>query len=419
MDLLKPSSTLLEARSRLAASLRLTTPAAISRDAAHKIRQALSTRSPKARAQVASILRGLRLLQLPKLSSQLQSPIQPLRLPLHAKLHAMLRLGDLEGIRLSLQKMMKDGYCVHFTSATIAFSALADPTHKNSYCLHEFRNKPGWKPPQMRKGRVFSMLWYMQFVRDISPKKHTMIMRDLVIKRYLVLTARIFYDMLRQDTPRIRQGDIDVFVALANVAGAMARSPIERDRISGEYTLVMVAHMLEQGMLPFRRFDRLIRTLFDFSYAEGESTAGVKTYCCAMLISYVDKLGKSPIPLSAWPDARTSKSLLHCIVNYWQDAAATWTVIRHVALWGNAVALPYKVFTESLCKKLTGGKLDEKFVKEFREFMPGRVIGRPDGKKVVQRTIKDTLGKARTQIIPYDVFVRTHPEVVHKLLEGP
>ena len=111
MDLLKPSSTLLEARSRLAASLRLTTTAAISRDAARKIRQALS-RSPKARSQVATVLRGLRLLQLPKPSSRLQSSIQPLRLPLHAKLHAMLRLGDLEGTRLSLQNMMKDGYRV-------------------------------------------------------------------------------------------------------------------------------------------------------------------------------------------------------------------------------------------------------------------------------------------------------------------
>ena len=192
MDLLKPSSTLLEARSRLAASLRLTTPAAISRDAARKTRQALSTLSPKARAQVATVLRGLRLLQLPKPSSQLQSPIQPLRLPLHAKLHAMLRLGDLEGTSLSLQNMMKDGYHVHFTSATITFSALADRAHKNSYCLHEFRNEPGWKPPEMRKGRVFSVLRYMQFVRDLSPKKHTTLMRDLVIKRYLVLTARIF-----------------------------------------------------------------------------------------------------------------------------------------------------------------------------------------------------------------------------------
>ena len=186
----------------------------------------------------------------------------------------------------------------------------------------------------MKKGQVFSMLQYMQFVRDLSPNKHTTLMRDLVIKRYLVLTARIFYDVLRQDTPRMRQGNINVFVALANVAGAMARSPIERDRISGEYTLVMVVHMLEQGMLPFGRFDRLIRTLFDFSYVKGESMAGVKTYCCAVLKSYMDKLGKSPIPLSAWQDARTSKSLLHCIVNYWKDAAAVWTVICHVALWG-------------------------------------------------------------------------------------
>lgn len=330
----------------------------------------------------------------------------------------MLRLGDLEGTRVSLNTMMKYGYPIHFRSASIAFSALADHAHKHSYCLHEFRNEPGWTPPPRRKGPIFSVLRYMQTVREFFPKKHTSFMRELVAKRYLVLAARIFYDVMQQDAPRMREGDVEVFIALMSVAGTKARSPVEQDRISGEYTFAILAHMLDQGKLPLSRLDRVIRTLFEFAYSEGGSVAGVKTYCRGVLKSYVDKLGQSPIPLRAWPDARTSRTLLHCIVDHWKDPAAVWTVIRHVGLWKDTVTLPYEVFTEVLCKKLTGGSLDQKFVEEFREYMPGRVVVRPDGKKVVQRTLKDASGTARVRIIPYDVFVRTHPELVQYLVEG-
>jgi len=107
----------------------------LSRDSARRIREALHADSPDSRRKVGQILQNIR--TQPPIPD---SSFQPLRLPMHATTHALLRLGDLQGARRMLQTMMEQDYRVRTRSADTAFSTFIDHAQTNLFWHHEVRN---------------------------------------------------------------------------------------------------------------------------------------------------------------------------------------------------------------------------------------------------------------------------------------
>ena len=127
----------------------------LSRDSARRIREALHADSPDSRRKVGQILQNIR--TQPPIPD---SSFQPLRLPMHATTHGLLRLGDLQGARRMLQTMMEQDYRVRTRSADTAFLTFIDHAQTNLFWHYEFRNDPAWRPPKPRNTHTANMTTY-------------------------------------------------------------------------------------------------------------------------------------------------------------------------------------------------------------------------------------------------------------------
>ncbi|EDR01735.1 uncharacterized protein LACBIDRAFT_332987 [Laccaria bicolor S238N-H82] len=286
--LMKLSSTLLQAANRQVVPTidQHNRAVLLSRDSARRIREAfLHDNSPDARRKVGQILQNIR--TQPPIPD---SSFQPLRLPMHTTTHGLLRLGDLQAARRMLQTMMERDYRVRSRSADTAFSMFIDHAQTNLFWHHEFRNNPAWKPPKPRNTHLWTAVLYMQFIREFSPDLHYSLLREIIFKKYLVLAARVLYDVVN-DQKKVDQRDAELYLELGQTARRLCAAPLKSKQIMGAYTFAILASVLklEAGKEALGKYANVIAGMFHATHPREDTAA----YCRFALESFMSDISGS------------------------------------------------------------------------------------------------------------------------------
>ena len=188
--------------------------------------------------------------------------------------------------------MMEQDYRGCTRSADSAFSTFIDHAQTNLFWHHEFRNNQAWKPPKPRNTRLWSAVLYMQFIREFSPDLYYSLLREIMYKRYLVLAARVLYDV-ENEPKKMDRRDAELYLELAQSARRLCASPLKSKQIPGAYTFAILASvlLLDAGKEAWGKYASSVAGVFHAIHPREDTAA----YCRFALESFIrDVSGSGP-----------------------------------------------------------------------------------------------------------------------------